>query len=881
MAIGFQFKIVLFSLFYVLCFTFSFAHIIPRFPSSAIHPEQQLRSASAQNGLYQTKFFTQILDHFNYNPKSYHKFQQRYLINDTYWGGAKKKAPIFVYTGNEGNIEWFTQNTGFMFEKAPYFKALLVFIEHRFYGKSIPFGGNKTVAYANSSTLGYLSSTQALADYATLIIDLKKNLSAIDSPVVVFGGSYGGMLAAWFRMKYPHITIGALASSAPILHFMDLVSPCLQQHRHTRLQDGVGVYGNDRLSDAIQFPVSVASISSEKGNNTLAKLYAAANIFYNYTGTATCFDLNDTSDPHDLGGWQWQACTEMIMPTGGNNKESIFPKSDWSYRISAAFCDWANHVKPRPHWITTEFGGHDIDRVLKRSASNIIFFNGLRDPWSGGGVLKNISKSLVAIVAKEGAHHVDLRYSTKEDPKWLTDGFSKPLWGCWKSVISEKREDGELFEFESAEQGAVSESKETEGTNDFLGDPLCPVVKLTALEREAIRIPWKRSLLVKLLGKRIGLRFFHARLLKMWRSKGTMEMIDIDNRWQPSFCPMADDLRRVGVWVRIPGLPIEFYDKRVLWRIGNVLGKIVKIDYNTLREKPGSQEGKTYNVEYEGLHLVCFQCGRYGHRKEGCPLLLAPNAANDDNTVLPTPPQGPPEHQEEVQTFGPWMIAQKSQRRNQRVTSGNQGSKSVDTSRILGDKNISGKKSEALGSRFNILQVEDSDEMPPQVDNVPHGQEQGAKSAGILKRKNKGGIWVLWKEDICQIQIMEDSAQFIHIKVSPHDGSHAWLLTCVYASPQPANREALWCQLESLVASIQEGWVLVGDFNSYVSSEEKFGGAAANFPLMHRFRDMIDNCSLPDLGFTAPPSLGSGMELKRDWTGVYVIATGASYSLKP
>jgi lysosomal Pro-X carboxypeptidase len=39
-----------------------------------------------------------------------------------------------------------------------------------------------------------MSSTQALADYATLIIDLKKNLSAIDSPVVVFGGSYGGSI---------------------------------------------------------------------------------------------------------------------------------------------------------------------------------------------------------------------------------------------------------------------------------------------------------------------------------------------------------------------------------------------------------------------------------------------------------------------------------------------------------------------------------------------------------------------------------------------------------------------------------------------------------------------------------------------------------------
>lgn len=55
----------------------------------------------------------------------------------------------------------------------------------------MPFGSQEA-AYKNASTLGYLSSEQALADYATLIVDLKRNLSAGNSSVVVFGGSYGG-----------------------------------------------------------------------------------------------------------------------------------------------------------------------------------------------------------------------------------------------------------------------------------------------------------------------------------------------------------------------------------------------------------------------------------------------------------------------------------------------------------------------------------------------------------------------------------------------------------------------------------------------------------------------------------------------------------------
>ncbi|XP_028795510.1 lysosomal Pro-X carboxypeptidase isoform X1 [Neltuma alba] len=484
MAIDFDRKLFWISLCCSMYFSSTCAFFTPGFPHSLFRPQWRLAD-SGQNtgGLYRTEFYTQILDHFDFNPQSYQTFQQRYLINDTHWGGASKKAPIFVYTGNEGDIEWFAQNTGFMFETAPYFKALLVFIEHRFYGKSIPFGGDKERGNWNSSEVGYLSSTQALADYATLIVDLKKNLSATDSPVIVFGGSYGGMLAAWFRMKYPHVALGALASSAPILQFLDLVSPytfndiITQDFRSESencyrvlkgswkeieeagnkpggldiLRKSFRICKNYISSDALTswlrgaliytamtdyptpsnfmsplpaYPVKKmceAIDSSGSGNDTFAKLYAAANIFYNYSGTATCFDLQDDSDPHGLALWQWQACTEMIMPEGGSSEGSIFPAYEWKYEDRVSACSANYGAEPRPHWITTEFGGPGIERVLKRSGGNIIFFNGLRDPWSGGGVLKNISQTVVAIVAKQGAHHVDLRFSTEEDPQWLKD----------------------------------------------------------------------------------------------------------------------------------------------------------------------------------------------------------------------------------------------------------------------------------------------------------------------------------------------------------------------------------------------------------------------------------------------------------------------------
>lgn len=46
-------------------------------------------------------------------------------------------------------------------------------------------------------------------------------MNAPNSHIVSFGGSYPGNLAAWFRLKYPHLTLGSVASSAPVRAVMD------------------------------------------------------------------------------------------------------------------------------------------------------------------------------------------------------------------------------------------------------------------------------------------------------------------------------------------------------------------------------------------------------------------------------------------------------------------------------------------------------------------------------------------------------------------------------------------------------------------------------------------------------------------------------------
>ncbi|KAL3535063.1 hypothetical protein ACH5RR_003524 [Cinchona calisaya] len=423
---------------------------------------------------YKTHYFPQVLDHFTFQPISYKVFYQKYLINSQYW---KKGAPIFVYTGNEGDIEWFAANTGFLLDIAPKFHALLVFIEHRFYGESLPFDKKDL---KSAKTLGHLSSQQALADYAVLIRSLKQNLSSEASPVVVFGGSYGGMLASWFRLKYPHIAIGALASSAPILQFEDITpwssfyDAVSQDFKEVSLNCYVVIKGAwseldafeekkgglTKLSKIFRACKKVSSVYYARnwlwsaftytamvnypteanfmkqlpaypvqemckiidgfshGATKLRKAFAAASLYYNYSKTEKCFELEGGNDDHGLQGWNWQACTEMVMPMTCSN-ESMFPPYTYSHKEFADDCMKQFGVKPREHWITTEFGGKRIKQVLKRFGSNIIFSNGMQDPWSRGSVLKDISSSIVALVTEKGAHHADFRSATKEDPDWL------------------------------------------------------------------------------------------------------------------------------------------------------------------------------------------------------------------------------------------------------------------------------------------------------------------------------------------------------------------------------------------------------------------------------------------------------------------------------
>lgn len=82
----------------------------------------------------------------------------------------------------------------------------------------------------------------------------------------------------------------------------------------------------------------------------------------------------------------------------------------------------------------------------------------------------------------------------------------------------------DLMEEEASEEEEGEEKEKGEHEEDHL----CPVVKISKEEIKEAQQYWRKALIVKLLGKRVGLRYMQTRLTKMWQTVGTMDVIDLE-----------------------------------------------------------------------------------------------------------------------------------------------------------------------------------------------------------------------------------------------------------------------------------------------------------------------------------------------------------------
>ncbi|GLD52867.1 thymus-specific serine protease [Lates japonicus] len=158
-----------------------------------------------QRAVFEEQWFTQKLDHFN--GADSREWKQRYFVNEAFY---RPGGPVFLMIGGEGpaNPAWMESGTWLTY--AEKLGALCLMLEHRFYGRSHP------TVDLSTDNLRFLSSRQALADLAHFRTVIAETRGLTNRKWVAFGGSYPGSLAAWFRLKYPHLVHASVATSAPV-----------------------------------------------------------------------------------------------------------------------------------------------------------------------------------------------------------------------------------------------------------------------------------------------------------------------------------------------------------------------------------------------------------------------------------------------------------------------------------------------------------------------------------------------------------------------------------------------------------------------------------------------------------------------------------------
>ncbi|CAN1193375.1 hypothetical protein LINPERHAP2_LOCUS42010 [Linum perenne] len=169
------------------------------------------------------------------------------------------------------------------------------------------------------------------------------------------------------------------------------------------------------------------------------------------------------------------------------------------------------------------------------------------------------------------------------------------------------------------------------------------------------------------------------------------------SRWSPAFNE-NEPIKKILTWVRLPKLPIHYFNHLAVNRIGNYIGRTVRMDLATEEGARGRYarlcvevdltkpllgkyliEDRELLIEYESLGNSCFSCGFYGHIDGQCSI----NA-----TKLPESIQHVPVQVEDPITSGDagsWMTVC---RRNKK-----QAPKKVVPSGIADD----------LGSQFGVL----------------------------------------------------------------------------------------------------------------------------------------------------------------------------------
>ncbi|CAI0462631.1 unnamed protein product [Linum tenue] len=210
------------------------------------------------------------------------------------------------------------------------------------------------------------------------------------------------------------------------------------------------------------------------------------------------------------------------------------------------------------------------------------------------------------------------------------------------------------------------------------------------------------------------------------------------HRWFKGFNPWKTVVTSTMVWAQLPELPIEFINKEAVMKIGEWLGRPVRVDRATelgargkyarvcvevdLTQPLLSQfkiEGVTYLVQYEGLDDLCTCCGTYGKRAGTCHCAKLNNVMDvEGNGEVEPEVKEDPTH---GQTYGDWMIVKRRGRGFDRSKEEGRGK----------------RKDESGSNRFQQLVTESSQMMSGEGEKEADKGDKGRGEENVEREVNE------------------------------------------------------------------------------------------------------------------------------------------------
>ncbi|XVF32405.1 hypothetical protein REPUB_Repub17cG0079500 [Reevesia pubescens] len=177
-------------------------------------------------------------------------------------------------------------------------------------------------------------------------------------------------------------------------------------------------------------------------------------------------------------------------------------------------------------------------------------------------------------------------------------------------------------------------------------------------------------------------------------------------RWV-SFRSKDATIDTIAAWVRFPDMPLKYYDGEILRRMGDQIRRPVRVNHMTTK----MLKENLHKVDYEGLRMLCYYCGKFGHSDLECDVRKKEEEQYFEEQVLKISAIGKlPDREHENVKFGPLMIAKKRNRRQgtTKLTANVKQIHKDPPSAINGDETMAGSRYVVLGNedeRYEEIEV--------------------------------------------------------------------------------------------------------------------------------------------------------------------------------